>query len=569
MATSGYIETDYALNFGIGYRKARLTWSRRSYSVENNTSTIGWSLIVMGDAISVWLEESCHVNINGEAYELNSVTFELSQGGIATILSGTETIQHNANGSASFAYSFDISHFFSVFKASGTAMIDVIPRPINIVSAADFNDEDNPTITYNSPSGNAPTAAWAIISLTGRNDDVKYSLTKNGSSFTFPLTDDERDRLRMGVSSGDSTTVRFIVRTKIDEKYYDSYITKTLTLINYLPTLNPTIKDINADTTALTGNNQTIVRYVSDVEFNTGASPQKMATIESQTVKCGSRVVEDTTAGTMNDITNHIFTFDMVDNRGYTAHEEIEATFIPYVNLTAVLNVEELTLDGNLTFSISGNYFNGNFGLRNNELSVVYMLEKNGQLIDTITLNPTEQGTLDYGLDTYKYKYTITGLVLEEADRSINSYTLQAVVNDLLTPAITTDKITSSGTPIFDWGKDDFVFNVPVLFGRGFTNNIGLKTAYFVRSLTMNAAGSYDFCDLSDLGISNDNEIYSITGAISYNGKVYPIPSPAISAAGLNNIADATKFWIDGTTVKITIAAAWGTAAIRILISYF
>jgi hypothetical protein len=66
-----------------------------------------------------------------------------------------------------------------------------------ITYAPNFNDESNPTIKYNNPAGKTVTSLQACISLDGSKADVSYrNIPKKGTSYTFDLTDEERNVLR-------------------------------------------------------------------------------------------------------------------------------------------------------------------------------------------------------------------------------------------------------------------------------------------------------------------------------------------------------------------------------------
>lgn len=573
MASSGSIKTTY-IGTIFGDIDAVLSWERTSVDFATKKSVIAWnlSLVSNGDFVALNGDRAYTVQIGGKKYE-GKVDANVGSKQTATLLSGTETLTHTADGALTFAYSFTLQKNLSkdTVSASGVAAVDPIPKKATLLTATDFYDTENPYITYTAPTG-VVSGLHAGIAF-GTNEaspEIAYKaidITKTNA--TIELTADDRKLLRQQITTGNSMTVRIYLRTSIGNYMEYSYLTKTVYLVDYTPTLSPEVKDVNTTTIALTGDENKLVRYYSDVQFSTGAAARKEATLVSQSVSVGNRTIENASSGTIDDVANNSFTFSATDSRGYNTQKLITKEMIPYVKLTAALNVEELGLDGKLIFSIRGNYFNGSFGTKNNSLAVKYTLKKNGQLLKSETLNTASQGALVYGLDTYNYQYSITGLVLEESDGSINDYTLQAEVNDLLSDPIITEEITTSGTPIFEWGKDDFTFNVPVHFGRGFIDNTGLKTASLARTLTMNAAGSYNYCDLSELGISSDNTIYSITGAVNYNGKIYPVPSAALGTAGLENLPDATKLWIDGSTVKMTVGAAWGTARVCLVIMYF
>ena len=167
----------------------------------------------------------------------------------------------------------------------------------------------------------------------------------------------------------------------------------------------------------------------------------------------------------------------------------------------------------------------------------------------------------------------IEGLTPVEANGSYNTYSVQATINDKITGSITTTEVYSTAAPIFHWGKNDFAFNVPVHFNRGFTSDVGIKTAYLTKSLSITAAGSYVLCTLDELGISSySNDIYTVLGSITSEdaGKIYTIPSPPLgNETGTYVIGDSTKFYIENDTVYITVGAAWGIASIRLIVMYF
>ena len=49
---------------------------------------------------------------------------------------------------------------------------------------------------------------------------------------------------------------------------YRKYLTKTLSIVNATPTINPTITDTNSVTASLTGDSNTLIRYFSNVFRN-------------------------------------------------------------------------------------------------------------------------------------------------------------------------------------------------------------------------------------------------------------------------------------------------------------
>ena len=218
------------------------------------------------------------------------------------------------------------------------------------------------------------------------------------------------------------------------------------------PTLSPTVEDSNSEAVALTGNANTFIRYISDAAITSGAAARNNATLKSIKVTCGSQSIT-TSTGTIQKVDSGTFTFTATDSRGYSTTQTIEKTLINYINPTCNLNISNPTTDGNLSFTITGNYFNSGFGAVNNTLSVSYKYKagsgnySNNIEVTNITLNN----------NTYTANISLTGLDYKE------TYTFQAFTIDKIKSVNSAEKVIKT-TPVFSWSNNDFEFNVPVKF---------------------------------------------------------------------------------------------------------
>ena len=218
------------------------------------------------------------------------------------------------------------------------------------------------------------------------------------------------------------------------------------------PTLSPTVEDSNSQSIALTGNANTFIRYISDAAITSGAAARNSATLKSIKVTCGSQSIT-TSTGIIQKVDSGTFTFTATDSRGYSTTQTIEKTLINYINPTCNLNISNPTTDGNLSFTITGNYFNSSFGAVNNTLSVSYKYKagsgnySNNIEVTNITLNN----------NTYTANISLTGLDYKE------TYTFQAFTIDKIKSVNSAEKVIKT-TPVFSWSNDDFEFNVPVKF---------------------------------------------------------------------------------------------------------
>lgn len=374
----------------------------------------------------------------------------------------TKRVQHNDDGTKSITISTYANGHASSFgpssstadsadcKASVTVELDDIPRKATIVTAPNFNDEQNPTITYNNAAGNSAELLQACISLDGSRDDVVYrDIPKTGSSYTFNLTNAERDVLRSGTPKN-SRDVVFYIKTRIGGETYNDSVTRTLSIINANPTLAPEVYDNNEVTKNLTGNNKILVKYYSNAHYVVNASSKKGATISSVKVTHNGKTVGNT-SGTWNSVENGTFIFNATDSRGNTAEPAtIILQLVDYVKLTCDIGDDKPGLSGNMTVTCSGNYFNGGFGAKNNELTVQYRYKlQNGTYSEWTNMSTNISG------QTYTASANVTGL-----DNKA-TYVFQTRAIDLLnTSGVNSSEKSVSYTPVFDWGKNDFRVNV-------------------------------------------------------------------------------------------------------------
>ena len=218
------------------------------------------------------------------------------------------------------------------------------------------------------------------------------------------------------------------------------------------PTLSPKVEDSNSEAVALTGNANTFIRYISDAAITSGAAARNSATLKSIKVTCGSQSIT-TSTGTIQKVDSGTFTFTATDSRGYSTTQTIEKTLISYISPTCNLNISNPTTDGNLSFTITGNYFNSGFGAVNNTLSVSYKYKAgSGNYSDNI-----EVTNITLNNNTYTANISLTGLDYKE------TYTFQAFTIDKIKSVNSAEKVIKT-TPVFSWSNDDFEFNVPVKF---------------------------------------------------------------------------------------------------------
>lgn len=417
-----------------------------------------------------YYENSSHITDNQASGNVSGAGLTKKSGSLSTIYTGETTIAttegwvyHNNDGKKSISASayLNFPNWGWSATASGNADLPTIPRHASITAAPNFSDEENPTINYSNPAGNAITSIRACISLTGAVDDIKYrDIPKTGSSYTFELTDDEREVLRNATLTSNTREVTFFVASVIGGVTNRSTLKKTLTIINAMPEIVISAKDVGAASTVLTGDENKIIKGFNYVLSSMSSTLKKGATIKSQTITNGSQQLIGEAGGTasmeggFNNVESDTFIFGLTDSRGNTVNKYLTLDMINYIKLTCNLTVEKPTVDGVIKFNVSGNYFNDTFGAQYNYLALEYRIKKEGEDWSEWALI-TEEYTLND--NKYNVDSKITGLDYRKA------YTIQVRVQDRIDLIPSAEK-TVKATPVFDWGANDFNFNVPVTF---------------------------------------------------------------------------------------------------------
>ena len=342
MATSGSFNT-------TGYQGRYLTfaWSVSSQNVASNSTTISWTLKGAGTASSSWYRAgNFKVVINGSTVYSSSTRIQLYDGTL--VASGNFTMTHDTNGNKTFTASAEAGIYTVAVNCSGSGSFTLpqIARAATITAAPNFTDIENPTISYQNSAGNSVTTLQACISLTGSTDNISYrDIPKTGTSYTFNLTEAERNVLRAAAPNSNTLSVIFYIKTVIGGQTFYSTANRTLTIVNASPTMaNPSYQDSNSTTTAITGNNQKIIQKHSSLTISIpAATAQKYATISKYQVTINGITREQAAAGNMSwgvlDVSSNITaTVKAIDSRGNTVSKSMQITVEAWQQPYAVIS---------------------------------------------------------------------------------------------------------------------------------------------------------------------------------------------------------------------------------------
>ena len=285
MAKSGQHETlwtwllsDVTLTFSWNATENKLT----------NSSMVDWGLYLKFEGGAVAANKRDYtIIVNGITYT-GKVDINTAGNENKLLVSGSTTIPHDKDGSKIFAYSYELQ--WEVFGDStptrggeSTGVLDAIDRRAVITSLTNFTDETNPVIYFNNFAGNDAETLQLGMSIDNTTIGYRNITNKTSNSYNWVLTSSEKTALYKTITNNNfSKTVTFILTTIIGSVTWYSSATSVFSLVGAEPTLSPIVTATDARTKELTGDSsgKTLIRYFSDVQFNTGASASKGATID-------------------------------------------------------------------------------------------------------------------------------------------------------------------------------------------------------------------------------------------------------------------------------------------------
>ena len=434
------------------------TFSESNIDVSRNTSSLTINISFWASTSQTWFA-SATLNCWCDGQQ-QSANVSLSRGGSVNASFTFHNIAHNNDGTKSVNWAWSCATGTSnlgTISNSGTQTLTQIPRQANITSCYDFNDEENPTMTFSNPGGFALNARLEFAGTNIKRDNIT-----NTGSITFTLTDAERKLLRQKCT-GNSMTVRFVIATILNgNETWWSWFDKTMSIINATPIFNNfTFEDTNTKTVALTGNNQHCIQGYSNIKgiisVANKAIAQKEATMSKYRFTIGTQSVDinySSTAevsGTINNSPFGVFNMFATDSRNNSkVVMKLATKVIQYVK--PVINASTITatrdsggVGTNCTLKFDGTFWNNNFGKKANSIKIKYQLKKitestwvDGTTIITPTINGNNfsfQGLIARSKDDPSWEisesYNIKVIVTDELDTSFTETILINAVPNL------------------------------------------------------------------------------------------------------------------------------------------
>lgn len=398
------------------------------------------------------------IAINGTSYDL--IGYQQFKDEVC-IFEDTIRIYHDDDGSKSFSISLtcygqpgtSLSGY--TLSGSGSFDLDQIPRASSF-AATDAAIGSVSTITIYRESKNIYHRIKAVFGsvsgyVTNKGGFSSSPDTITGTSVAFTIPTDFYYAIPKAKKGACTLTLYALSGSEVIGDPVTTTIEITTVESRCNPTLTISLTHDNADTAELTGSNTAYIRGYSDAKCTVKATGRFGATI-SKIWTNGEYTDNKNGTYTVSPVNSETITFYAQDSRGYTGQVSTQVTLVPYVVLTNSASAGRPNpTDGSAFIQFQGQYFDDSFGAVRNTLSLKYKIEYPDGSIDASwkTVTPTLSD------DSYYAYISLSGFDYTKA------YKVHTVVKDKL---LTVEKtaILKQGIPVFDWGRNDFAFHVPV-----------------------------------------------------------------------------------------------------------
>ena len=466
---------DYAYKSWSNSYKIHLTLTEESTSTANNTSLVSYKFWISNTSNNRFTDNdwSWSISIGGQTIAINKFNFYVYPYNVTqTIASGQVTVTHNSDGSLNMPYSVSIPNVKAsnqyappAMSLSGTWALTTIPRASG-VTCSTANIGTAPIITISSASSSfTHTLTYTFGSLSDKivsgTSSTTYTSWVLPTSFYAQIPND---------TSGVGTITCYTYSGETHVGTSSCNFTATVNQGISSPTISATITDNNPTTRALTGDSSVLVRYYSTAYVSMTATAHNGATLVDQSITNGSTTYETSTA-TFENVETGVFSLSATDTRGFTTtvgRNLVTANkFVPYVKLTCNIENTKPDASGNMDVRCTGGFFNGSFGAVANTLTVKCRYKNpSGTYSDWYSMTVTKNGNY-YVANT---SFTISNFNYQSI------YTFECQATDKLATVSSAPNIAKS-MPVFHWGENDFVFEVPVTFNAGVNNSATSTTS--------------------------------------------------------------------------------------------
>ena len=562
MASASKSVTLYSSN-GYSYTLTA-SFNENSTNTTNNTSNVtctatlksngaSWSSSYNSTLIIYWHD-------NRENYDRQIASVNITSLGMnaSKTASGTINVTHKDDGTLSgYAYAkFTKGGTSAWTPASGSVStnntaLTTIPRAsqpsINTWpnNTPDFNIGDTITIHMNRKS--SAFTHTVTLNFGSYSYQIATGVTNNCQLNTSTIANNLYQQIpNASVGTGNITVKTYNGSTLIGTKSCTFYAH----VVNSSPTFTTAYSDTNSTTTAITGNNQQIIRNNSTLQVTvTNASAKNYATLSSTKVVISGTTYNGTFSGssatfnigTLNISSNTTATVTVTDSRGISTSKNLTIQVLDWILPTAIINMQrENNFYSETDINVNAEYSSLN---NNNTISIKLRYKKVSDTTyssyTTLQDDVTQQFTLDNNFE----------------------WNIQVLLEDRL-GSTTYNLVLSRGIPIafFDRLKRSVGINCfPADQESLEVNDLNILNKILGTELYNNTTGSNSAITLSEstanftyleIFYRNNDNYYNSTKIYQPNGKIAYLDAdyPYTSGEGYS-YAKKTSVQISGTSI--------------------
>lgn len=404
--SSGNVSTD-----DYQGRFVSCNWSIQKQNINSNITTIKYELVGAGDAVSKYYYSGPFLlKIQGEEVFKSSTRIKLEKG--TKIAEGTFDIKHNDDGTKSFSIEIKSAIYKSSYNCNGSGTFELksIPRA-STITALDCNIESSTLITIDRKSN--IFYSDLIYTFGNLSDTLLTKSDKTSLAWTIPSS------FYNQIPSTKTGEVLLTCNTyKLNNNNYELIGSKTCKFTvtaseeKCKPSLIATIEDSNQTCINLTGNKNKFIKYKSIPKISFTSTAKNGATIVSTKINN----IDKTTPAIIE--WSDSITIMTTDSRGYTSsitYDSNNLSIINYILLTISGTANRVdSTSGKVKLDFSGNFYNGSFGLKNNQLNIYYKYKEEkdeiysaAEVLSPTIKNNTFSGSIILENFDYRKKWNI------------------------------------------------------------------------------------------------------------------------------------------------------------------
>lgn len=479
MALSGTVNSN-----AYEVRYLQLTWSA-TQSIENNTSTISWTLKGAGSSSGTWyMAGGFKVVIDGSTVYSTSTDNRIKLYGNTVVASGKKTITHNSDGTRSVSISISgaIYNYAVNCSGSGTFTLDTIPRASSI-SVGNLTLGSAGTITINRASS---AFTHTLTYYWGSTSGTIATKTSSASVSWTPSLD--LANYIPGNSLGQGSI-------KCDTYNGSTLIgSKTISFYGKVPDITATKPTVTLNLTEAVDDVKTkIGAYIKDLSklsIEVSGSGKYSASIKSYSIKANGATYTESTAITelLSTSGNMVITATATDSRGYVGTASVTINVLDYTKPKVnIFTAERSDSSGNV--SESGGSLKVNYGVAYTSLTgpngsnqvTTNILYKTKDAKDYTSVQVTDLAGTKVLANAVDINHTYD--VLLEVSDSFNTTTVSTIIST----AFTLLDFNASGKGMAIGKVSEEAEKVEIALPLKFKDNLLADLIYPVGSIYMSA----------------------------------------------------------------------------------